>query len=267
MYSINGVPLKDDTRGWRILRSGSQSQGGVTNSLNKVNATGFDGYFPAPHTFTEQVIVFVIRCPRTSLDSLLTLLASASTLSRTDDSTKVANVELASAIPSSDAPLDAHFDVTATFMVYQGVWRDVTVVDVGPTSITTPIQTFTMLSDISAPVSDMSIFIRGVFGEFTLTDSGGSFLKTSQAWPGTASTGILYTGTSGQAFLANESSPWVPVSDASQYVDTSGNGGFKFTPQIISNNPDNRQVSLSLTTLTQTSTTLRVRAKRAYRMN
>lgn len=267
MYSVNGVALQDATRGWRILRAGSQSQGGVTNSLNKVKATGFDGYFPAPYTFTEQVIVFVIRCPRAELDALLTLLAAATKISRTGDSTKEAYVQLASAIPSSDAPLDAHFDVTATFMVYQGVWRDVTTVDVGPTSITSPTQTFTMLSGISAPISDMNIFIRGVFGQFTLTDSGGSFLKTNQAWPGTSSTGLLYTGASGQAFFADESSPWVPVTDASQYVDTSGNGGFKLTPQIISNNPDNRQVSLSLTTLTQTSTTLRVQAKRAYRMN
>lgn len=267
MYSINGISIHDATRGWRVLRAGTNTQGGITNALSKTPAPGRNGYVPSPHTFSEQIIVFVVRVTRASLDSLLTLCAAATILSLTSDATKEMRVELSSAIPSGDAPFDAEFDVTVTLSAYEGVWRDVTTVTVGPTTIATPTQTLTMLSDISAPVSDMNIFLRGVFGQFTLVDSGGSWLKTTQAWSGLSTTGLLYVGSTGQAFLANESSPWTPVSDMSQFVDVSGNGGFKLTPSMVSGNPAVRQVSLSLTTLTQTSTTLRVQAKRAYRMN
>lgn len=266
-YSINGIALHDQTRGWRILRDGTNTQGGITKTQNRVTIPGRPGYKPAPSTYTEQLIIFVVRTTRAGLEPLLTLCEAATTLSRTDDPTKEAYVELVSALPSSDAPMDAMFDVTIALSAYEGVWRDVAAVTVGPTTIASPVQAFNILSGLSGPIFDGDIFIRGVFGEFTLVDAAGSFLKTTKAWPGSSTTGLLYSGSTNQAFLANESSPWTPVSDRSQYVDVSGNGGFRMTPQMVSGNPSVRQVELSLTTLTQTSTTFRVRAKRAYRMN
>lgn len=271
MYSINGIALHDQTRGWRILREGTNTQGGITNTIGKVSSPGRPGYSPAPSTFTEQIVVFNMRVTRAGLEPLLMLCSAATTLTRTDDPTKVAYVELTSAIPSSDAPLDALFDVTVSLSAYQGLWRDVSFPSgadgVSPISITTPVQAITAMSDLSGPVFDGSLFLRGVFGQFTLTDSGGSSLKTTQAWPGSSSTGLLFLGTTNQAFLANESDPFTPVSDASQYIDVSGNGGFRMTPKMVSGNPAVRRVELSLTTLSQTSTTLRLKAKRAYRMN
>jgi hypothetical protein len=268
MYSLDGIPLHEGHAGWRVLRDGTNTQGGVTNQLNKVPNPNRPGYKPAPSTYTEQLIVFNVRTPRDRLEELLALCANARTLSRTDDPTKEAYIEVASAIPApSNTPFDAVHDVTITLSVYEGVWRDVTAVVEGPTSITGPSQTFTMLEDLSAPVFDADVFIRGVFGEFVLTDSGGSWLKTTRAWSGSSSTGLLYVGATQQAFLANESNPWTPVSDASSYVDVSPHGGFRLTPKLVSGNPADREVELALTTLTQTSTTLRVRAKRAYRMN
>lgn len=267
MYSLNGVALHDQTRGWRILRAGTNTKLGISNRLNQVPAPGRNGYVPAPKTFSEQMFVFVVRTTLAGLEPLLTLCAAATELTLDDDLTKEARVELASAMPESDSPLDAMQDVTITLIAYEGVWRDVSAVTEGPTSITTPSQSLTMLTGLSGPIADMDVFIRGDFGQFTLLDSGGSWLKTTQAWVGSSSTGIFFSGITGQAFLANESSPWTPVSDVSQYVDVSGNGGFQLTPKMVSGNPASRRVELTLTTLSQTSTTLRVRAKRAYRIN
>jgi len=266
-YSINGVVLNEGHNGWRILRDGTNTQGGVTNTLSKVNAPLRGGYIPAPHTFGEQIIVLQMRTPRTRLDDLLNLADSAKTLTRDDDATKVLRVELLSAIPSSDMPFDSQFDVTITLSAYDGVWRDATAVDVGPVTIASTPQTITLLSGISAPGQDGLIFLGGVFGQFVLKDAGGSWLKTTQAWPGTSTTGLLYNGDTGQAFKSNTSDPFTPIADMSQYIDVSGNGGFKLTPQIVSGNPAVRQVSLSLTTTTQSGVTLKVRAKSAYRMN
>jgi len=267
MYSINGIALNEGHTGWRVLRSGTQTQGGVTKTISKVGSPGRPGYVPAPTTYTEQILVFNVRTPRARLDELLALCADAHTLTRTDDATREAYVELVSAIPGGEAVLDSVFDVTVTLSVYEGVWRDVDEVIFGAASITTPSQGFELFPALSAPIFDADIFIRGVFGEFTLTDSGGSTLKTTRAWPGLSTTGLLWIGSTQQAFRANESDPWTPVADASQYVDTSGNGGFRFTPKLVSGNPANRRAEVTLVTLTQTSTTLRVRGKRAYRMN
>lgn len=271
-YSLNDIPLHDQARGWKILRDGTSTQGGITNSLNKVSLPGRPGYNPAPSTYTEQAVILTLRCTRAGLEPLLVLCAAATELKRTDDATKVARVQLASAIPTSDAPLDSMFDVTITLIIPDGAWRDV---DFAPTvsdgtqaiAITTPTQAITALSGLAAPVFDALVFVRGVFGQFTLTDSGGSFLKTTRSWPGTATTGLLYNGLTNQAFFANDATPFVPVSDASQYIDVSGNGGFRLTPSLVSGNPAVRQVSLSIVTLSQTSTAFRIRAKRAYRMN
>lgn len=264
MYSLNDVALHEGHTGWRILRAGTNTQGGFTKQLNKVPVPGRPGYRPAPGQHADQMIVFNVRTPRERLDELLALCYQATKLTYTDDPSKEAQVRVASSIPDSQAPFDKTQDVTLAISIYDGVWRDGSLSTFGPTSITSPVQTFEMMPDISAPIYDMDIFIRGVFGQFELVDSAGSWLKTTRAWPGASNKGLLYIGATQQAFVAMESNPWVPVSDASSYIDVSGNGGFRLTPQLVSGNPADRQVSLELTTLTQTSTSLRVRAKRAY---
>lgn len=266
-YSINGIALNEGHSGWRILRDGTNTQGGITNTLNKIGAPLRPGYVPGAKTFTEVAIILQMRTPRARLEELLALVDSATVLTRDDDSTKYMAIELASAIPSSDMPFDAEFDVTVTLSGYEGVWRDTTAVDVGPITIASTPQTITMLSDLSAPVDDGLVFIGGVFGQFTLKDAGGSWVKTVKAWPGTSTTGLLYNMDTGQAFKSTTADPFTPGISMAQYIDVSANGGFKLTPVLVSGNPKVRIVSLSLSTTTQSGVTLRVRAKRAYRMN
>lgn len=266
-FSINGIALENSAYGWRTLRAGTTTKNGIAKTIQKVPVPGRSGYNPGPTTWTEQTIIFTIRTPLTGLEALFALCDQASVLGRTDDATKVAYCELVSAIASSDSPMDSSQDVTITLSLYQGVWRDASLVSVGPVSITTPVQVLDMLSGISAPIFDPMIFIRGVFGQFTLQDNGGSTLKTTRAWPGDSSHGLLFVGSTNQAFWAAESSPWTPIQDMSQYIDVSGNGGFRLTPKFISGNPSNREVELTLTTLTQTSVTARVKAASAYNID
>lgn len=267
MYSLNGRALHEGHQGWRILRNGTQTQGGISNTLTKVNAPLRPGYVPGPYTFTEQLIVLVVRTPRERLEELLALCGEAHTLTRTADPTKMARIQVASASPSGDSPFDKAFDVTISIVAYDGVWVDTDFSVSGPTTIASSSQTVTMFAGIGAPIQDMLVFLRGSFGGFTLRDSHGSWLKSVLPWSGTSTTGLLFDGSTGQAFLANESDPFTPTADRTQYVDVSGNGGFRLTPELVSGNPADRRVSLLLTTTTQTNVTLRVRAKRSYRMN
>ena len=110
----------------------------------------------------------------------------------------------------------------------------------------------------------MDIYLRGVFGEFQLTDSAGHWLRTTGAWAGSATTGLMFSGSTGQAFLTNNAAPWTPVADRSNMIDVSGGGGFRITPLLDASNPGDRRGRMSLTTLTQTNVELRVRVKNAY---
>lgn len=268
LFAVNGVALQNDTYGWKVLRDGTSTKLGVSRNLSKVASPGRPGYTPAPTAPTEQLLIFTMRVKRTGLEALMTLLEAATVVTRIDDATRCVYVELASALVSSDAPQDLMQDVTVTLSAYEGVWRDVNSTDLGPTAITTPTQVIDILSGaISAPVYDADIYIRGVFGQFQLVDSRGSFLKSSKAWPGDSSHGMLWVGATSQAFLAADASPFVPVQDMSQYVDQSGNGGFRLTPQMVSGDPGTRRAELTLTTLTQASTYFRARIKSAYRID
>ena len=266
MYAINGIPLDENLDGWRLLRSGTAVHGGITKSVSKVATPGRPGYRPVPSVASEQTVVLRVRTPLDRMEELLSLANAAAVLTKVTDPTREAAVELLSAIPSSTFPMDALQDVTITLSAYEGAWRDVNLTTVGPLDVTTPTQTFTMFDGLSAPVYDADIFIGGVFDEFRLEDSGGSWLQTSQPWPGSSTTGLLWVGATQQAFVADESNPWVPSADASQYVDASGNGNFRLTPAHVSGAPSDREVSLELTTLEQTDTTFMIRAKRAYWM-
>lgn len=267
MYSINGVPLDNEAKGWVLLRGGTSAIGGITKTITKVNVPGYDGYFRAPSDRTEQTLIFNMKSTLEGLESLMALLDQPGlTIQLTGDSDREAFAELVSAIPSGEFPADEKVYLTVTLNVYGAAWRDTDATIFGPTTISDPVQEVYLLNGISASVRDMDVFISGVFGQFTLVDSGGSWLKTVAAWPGSAGTGMLYVGATGQAFVANTANPWVPVSDAGHLVDVSGGGGFKITPEVVGGDPDVRRGHLTLTTLSQTSATIRVRAKNAYSM-
>lgn len=262
-----------------MLRDGTNTQGGITNSLNKVSLPGRPGFSPAPYTFTEQLVVFNIRCTRKGLEPLLVLCDNAQWLSRTDDPTKQAKVQLVSAIPSSDAPFDSMFDVTVSLVIPSGSWEDTdyltTFMDGSQKiGVASSRQTILTAPGLSAPIFDLQIFLRGPFRQMTLTDAGGSWLKTTREWPGNINNGLLYNGSTNQSYLSNNSSPWLPVSDAGAYVDVSANGGFRITPSIITPSGQTSMLSpsstsgvLTLETLIQTNVEFRIRAKRRYRMN
>lgn len=268
MYSLDGISLHEGHTGWRILRSGTQTQGGISKNLVQARVPGRPGYKPGASTTNEAMVTFAVRTPRARLEELLAVVDAAKVLTRTDDPTKVAYIQAGAATPNGDEPFDGAFDVQITLVIYDGVWRDTDVVEFGPANITDPVQGFTMLSGLGAPIFDADVYVKGVFGEFTLKDAGGSHLKTTKNWGlGAADKGLLWIGSTQQAFLSNNSDPWTPVADASQYVDVSAHGGFRLTPVFVGGDPKVRRVELEMTTLSQTSTALRVRARRAYRMN
>ena len=267
MYLINDVNLDDPSRGWELLRGGTNIIPGITKSVSQVTVPGYDGYFRAPSDKVAPPLILRVKSSLSSLEALLALVDSPTlTVKKSDDLTREVPAELLSALTSGEFPEDEKVYLTITLNLFGTAWRDVDSTTYGPTTVADPIQSFVVMDGLSAPVRDMDIFLSGVFDQFELEDSNGSWLKSTAAWSGSGTTGMLYVGATGQVFVANTSDPWVPVSDAGHLVDVSGGGGFKITPEIVGGNPDVRQGRLTLTTLDQTSVALTIRGKGAYAM-
>ena len=274
-YTINGVSMgrgSMNSMGWAIMRSGTAQLGGITKDINRVVVPGYDGYFQAPSTRTEQVLVFNIQTPRENLEALMAVLehvgydAAFPRLGKIEVSVaegKAAYYELVSAIPSSDQPSDRMVQVTATLNIPYGGWRDedTTQTDV---NITTNPQVITTIGfGISLPIRDMDIFIKGNVGTMQITDSGGSWLRTTGDYIYSAGNGIFYQGSTGRAFLATDSSPWTALSDIGFAIDVSG-GGFKMTPKFDPTAPNTRSASLTVLSTLLSSVALKVRWRGAY---
>jgi len=276
-YSINGVNLGRgmNSMGWAIMRAGTDQLAGITRSLNKVTVPGYDGYFRAPSDRTEQMMIFNIRTPRENLESLLAVLAHTGydanhpgfgVVELSIASGKASYFELASAIPApSDHPSDSSVKVTATLSIPHGAWRDVS-----PTTTTTTIDTnpktiSAIGSGISLPIRDADIFIQGNVGStIQITDSAGSWLRTSSAYSFSTGYGVFYQGSTGRAFQATNASPWVPTGDLGYAVDASGGGGFRMTPKFDPTTPDTRAVELTVLSTLLSSVSLKVRWRGAY---
>jgi len=274
-YIINGINMgraSANPYGWAVMRPGTNQLGGITKSLNKVVVPGYDGYFQAPSTRTDQMLIFNIRSPRENVETLLALLAHTGydanfpTFGRIELSTapgRAAYYELASAIPSSDWPSDNMVDVTASLSIPYGGWRDITATETTATIATNPTTVTTIGSGISLPIRDMDIFIQGNVGTMQINDSKGSFLRTTAAYSYVAGTGIYYQGSSGRAFFATNASPWVATGDAGYTVDVSG-GGFQMTPYFVATSPGTRNARLTVLSTLLTSVSIKVRWRGAY---
>jgi hypothetical protein len=274
-YTINGVSMgrgSMNSMGWAIMRAGTSQLGGITKDINRISVPGYDGYFQAPSNRTEQVLVFNILTPRENLEALMAVLAHVGydaafpTLGRIEVSVasgKAAYYELVSAIPASDQPSDKYVSVTATLNIPYGGWRDVATTETTQ-SITTNPQVVTAIgAGVSLPIRDMDVFIQGDVGTMQITDSAGSWLKTTTTYVYASGYGLFYQGSTGRAFKAANGTPYTPVADLGFAVDVSG-GGFKMTPKFNPATPNTRSVELTVLSLLLSGVSLKVRWRGGY---
>lgn len=275
-YKINGVNFGDasfNAMGWVIKRLGTTALAGITKALTKVTAPGYDGYFSGPSVRTEQTVIFNITTPRENLEALFSVLAhvgydtdfpTRGVIEIESVSDQAAYFELVSAIPASTFPSDAFVTVTATLNIPYGGWRDKDTT-VTTESIASSPTSFTVAPGMSLPISDADVFIQGDVGTMQITDSAGSWLRTTDAYAFSTGYGIFYQGSTGRAFSATEADPWTPVADLGFAVDVSG-GGFKMTPKFTPTTPDTRSAELTVLSTNTSSVSVKVRWRGAYVM-
>lgn len=269
MYTVNEIALDNPTFGWTLMR-GTQLLNIITKELSSVGIPGRRGVLHGIPSYNgAPVATVVVRTGKAGLEplySLFTANGGNGVLRLTADTSRATEFELAAINPQGLIWEDELIDVTISLRFSTAAWRDTAATITSAVTPSGPVEAFTMLPGISADISDADIFVSGNFGNFELQDVGsGSWLKTVLTWPYVASTGLLYVGSTGQAFRATTAAPWTPTADMSSYVDVSGGGGFRITP-TWSSDPSDRLASLELTTTNQSGVTYRVRATNAYEL-
>jgi hypothetical protein len=209
----------------------------------------------------------VIRTPLENLEALYSLFQKnngTGTFSVEGDTSRAATFEVASMDPQGIDGGDERVNLTVTLRFPSADWRATALTTEGPVTPLSGVHDIEILTDISSEVTDGGVFIGGNFGNFELRDEGtGSWLKTVLTWPHVADTGLLYVGSTGQAFRATTAAPWTPTTDMSQYVTVSGGGGFRVSP-TWDTDPSARMAKLKLTTTNQSGVTFRYRGYNAF---
>lgn len=268
MYSINDIPLDNPLYGWSMLRA-SQVLSSVTKGLSSVTIPGRPGVLPGiPSYRGAPVATIVVRTPDTGLEALYRLFGQnggIGYMNVTADATRRTLFELTSISSDGITAGDELINSTISLRFPTSDWRDTDLTTITPSGVIDAIANFSVLDGISAEIADADIFIGGDFGNFELDDAGsGSWLKTILSWPYVSGTGLLFKGATGQAFRAETTAPWVPTDDMTEYIDVSGGGGFKITPDSSGGDPSVGIASLKLITANQTLLTFGWRAQNAY---
>lgn len=267
MYSVNGIPLDNETLGWSLLRR-TQILTGVTKSLASVTVPGRHGVLQGVPAFKgTPTATLVIRTTGQGLEALYATFevnGGRGLLTVTEDTTRAAVFELASISAEGLTAEDQLINVSVTIRFPTADWRDTGLTTTSAVTPSDPVEEFTVFAGIGSDIIDSDIFIGGNFGNFELRDTGSSsWLKTVATWPHTSGTGLLYKSSTGHAYRATTSDPWTPTTDMSNYVDVSGGGGFRISPTWTTD-PSDRIATLELTTTNQSGVTYRVRGYNAY---
>lgn len=268
MYSVNGIALDNPGYGWTMMRA-SQVLTGLTKGLASVTIPGRKGVLSGiPSYAGAPTSTIVVKTHDVGLETLYRLFGQndgVGFLTITADTSRSVLFEVASISPSGINGFDETILVTISLRHPTADWRDVALTTHAPATETNAIANYSILSGISSDISDADIFVGGNFTNFELDDvASGSWVKTVKTWPYVSGTGVLFRGSTGQAYRANVSAPWTPTADMTEYVDVSGGGGFRISPDPSGGDPSVGIASLKLITASQTSLTFGWRAYNSY---
>lgn len=262
MYSLDAVPLDNETFGWVVLgESTPLSQHG--RGLTSLRLPGRDGVLPLPATFDPVPLSLLVETPREHLETLLALAASASTLTLTSDSSRTAAVEFVTAPLEGIGDADELVEARLVYRLPGAFWRDTTETTSTAVNLSAASVDVDVFAGLSAPVQDAIVRIKGSCTGLRVTDDG------TESW-------FDYSGALGAGdylrFDSATSRAWVTTSDTwtggtevSGAIDVDGpRGVFELSPVRNPSDPADRTATLVVTTATRSGASIRVRGRGAY---
>lgn len=259
MYSINGIALDDQARGWTVLDS-SEWTSGTAITRAKLRIPGTDGGFPLRGYQDTPALAIVIGVPHSGLASLRALFNQDALELGRNGTPGTATVELASLTPTrAGGAGDAPYEVKIALEV-PGLWyRDE--VTTATAVIDSAAVTAAVFPGISGKVRDAIIRVTDVTDP-QITDAAGMFVKYTGTVP--AGTWLRFHADSGRAWETTTDA-W----DGGTEVDPlnvsygRGPGFFHITPYFT--DPDTRAGQLTITTTAHGATAaIDVQGRNAY---
>jgi len=262
MFSLNGVALDDETRGWLV---GEESQPLTVTELELTNivAAGRDGFVPLPaRRVAAPTFPLVIETPRANLQALRALIRRPG-LILTDSNFPGAEaaLELLTLSPVGYGPEDEIVELTALFRTPGVFWRDTAATTTAAAALSSGSVAVSALAGLSAPVRDAVIRVKGGATNLVATDSQGSFFGYTDVLA--AGEWLRFDSESGRAWLT-ATDTWTGGTEVTGKINTGPGSYFlELTPAFT--DPDTRAAVLTVTSSARTgSPTIEVRGRNAY---
>ncbi len=258
MYSIDGVPLKNSTYGWRVKRDGSNPFAPISRALVDFNTSGRDGTVQVRGFTATPTITLVITTPLANLDDLKQLLRLGVALTLTADSSKRVGIELVSAVPEPLVLAGVGvYRVTAVFRLPSVYWRDANTSDQSA-AITSSGQQVTVFSPSTGPVRDALVTVGGSITGLQVAGQQGTYFAFAPNIP--SGTWLTFDATSGRA--------WTGSGAYSQAIEVTGsiaNGkGPYFLEFTGTSDPAKVGSAMTITYTSASGASIGVRGRNAY---
>lgn len=265
MFSLNGVELDDDARGW-VCRDETRPLTAIDIELVSLKATGRDEFIPdLPASATASPFPIMVETPKANLQTLRALFRSRPLVLTSSDALLAdleLPVELVSMSPVGIGDADEVVELTALLRAPGLFWRDDTVDTSTAAAIGSASVVVDVMEDLSAPVRDALIRVKGNVTDLRVTDSGGSFFEYGVAL--TTADYLRFDSATGRAWVT-DADTWTGGTEVTGDINTGpGVYPFELTP-FWSSDPDTRVARITVTTDTRSSSpTIEVRGRRAY---
>lgn len=260
MYSLNGIELDNEENDW-ILRGSSSPLFEHGKRALSLRLPGVHGVSKIPSTFDPVIVRLDVETPKDKLEELLSLASSASTLTLTSDSSRVAEVEFLAAPLAGIGAADEVVEVRIMLRVPGAFWRDASATTTTAASLSAASVDVPVFAGLSAPVQDAIVRVKGACTGLRVTDDA-SLAYFDYSGELTSSQYLRFESASGRAWVTS-SDVWTGGTEVSGDIDLDGPlGVFEITPLTV--DPADREAVLVVTTATRSSAQIQVRGRGAY---
>lgn len=258
MYSIDGIPLKNTTYGWR-LKAGSNPFTGTARQLVDFNTSGRDGTVQVRGFTATPTVTLQVTSPLAWLDDLKQLFTLGTALTVTADGTQTATVELVSlTVAPLSLPGAGVYEVTAVLRLPKVYWRDTSTVTYGPTTLTSSGQSVNVFPLSSGPVRDALVSVGGSITGLTVTASNSTYFTYPPNIP--AGTFLTFDSTNGRAWTGSTA-----FTETTEVTASIANGRGPYFLELLGvSNPAVTGSNLLVTYSSASGATISVRGKNAY---
>ena len=258
MYSISGIPLDNDARGWGV-DARTKTIAELTRSLSSVSAQGRDGVVPVgPGDVQAPVWGLYVRSSVASREALIALVQGSSSVTV---GSKSIGYTLAGVSVVDEVYAVGHCVILFALRLDGVYWRGAESTSDAVALAAASVQVPGLFAGLSAPVQDALVRVKGAATGLRVTDSASSWFTYTGSL--TASQYLRFEPARGRAFVTT-SDTWTGGTEVSGDIDFGGpRGSFEISPAWTTN-PAVRAGVLTVATATRSGASVQVRGMGAF---